>query len=167
MIDFILYYLGRLLLSIAPEGRFSTLNRFALRIMGAEVGSNVVIYSSIKLSRKLDLTVGERSFIGRASVFVGGAGSAVTIGSECDISDNVHFVTGTHEIDVAGRRTAGKGLSKDIIVGNGVWIGYNALILPGVTIGDNAIVAAGTVVYRDVVTRTLVAGNPMSTKRCF
>ena len=129
--------------------------------MGAKLGGKTVIYSSIKVARTIKLTVGAESFIGSRSIFTGGAGSSVSIGSHCDISDNVHFVTGTHEIDVIGKRTAGKGYAKNIFVGDGVWVGYDALILPGVTIGDKAIVAAGTVVHKNVAARTVVAGSPM------
>jgi acetyltransferase-like isoleucine patch superfamily enzyme len=45
-------------------------------------------------------------------------------------------------------------------IGDNVWIGRSAIILPGVTIGDNAVVAAGAVVTKDVEEATLVAGNP-------
>jgi len=85
----------------------------------------------------------------------------VSIGNYCDISDNVHFVTGTHEIATSGNHRAGKGYSKNIVVGDGVWIGYNSLILPGVTIGDKAIIGAGTIVHKQVPPNVVVAGNPM------
>jgi virginiamycin A acetyltransferase len=48
----------------------------------------------------------------------------------------------------------------DTIVGNDVWIGYEAVIMPGVRIGDGAIVAAESVVTRDVPPYGVVAGNP-------
>ncbi|MGW3202956.1 CatB-related O-acetyltransferase [Streptomyces sp. NPDC001135] len=48
----------------------------------------------------------------------------------------------------------------DTVVGNDVWIGYQALIMPGVRIGDGAIVAAGAVVTADVEPYTVVGGNP-------
>lgn len=161
MVDLFSFYVGRLLLSIAPEGLFPAWNRCALGLMGVTLGSRSVIYSSIRVSRKLNVSIGNETFIGSRSVFVGGARSSVTIGDHCDISDNVHFVTGTHEIDPVGKRTAGKGFAKDIFVGDGVWIGYNALILPGVTIGAKAIIAAGTVVHKDVAAETVVGGSPM------
>jgi virginiamycin A acetyltransferase len=47
-----------------------------------------------------------------------------------------------------------------IVIGNDVWIGANAIILPGVTIGDGAIVAAGAVVSRDVPPYAIVGGVP-------
>ena len=48
----------------------------------------------------------------------------------------------------------------DTIVGNDVWIGQNATILPGVHIGDGAIIGADSVVGSDVPAYTIVAGNP-------
>jgi virginiamycin A acetyltransferase len=48
----------------------------------------------------------------------------------------------------------------DTVVGNDVWIGYNAMIMPGVTIGDGAIIASGSVVTADVAPYTIVGGNP-------
>ena len=48
----------------------------------------------------------------------------------------------------------------DTIIGNDVWMGYEALIMPGVRIGNGAIVSARSVVVRDVPAYTIVGGNP-------
>jgi virginiamycin A acetyltransferase len=48
----------------------------------------------------------------------------------------------------------------DTVVGNDVWLGYGALVLPGVTIGHGAIVAAASVVASDVPPYAIVGGNP-------
>ncbi|MEE1789015.1 CatB-related O-acetyltransferase [Streptomyces sp. SP17BM10] len=48
----------------------------------------------------------------------------------------------------------------DTVVGNDVWFGYGATVLPGVRIGDGAIIAAGAVVTSDVDPYTVVGGNP-------
>ncbi|MFN4005910.1 MAG: CatB-related O-acetyltransferase [Chitinophagaceae bacterium] len=48
----------------------------------------------------------------------------------------------------------------DIVVGNDVWIGYNATIMAGVTIGDGAIIAANATVVKDVPPYAVVGGNP-------
>ncbi|MBM7495169.1 virginiamycin A acetyltransferase [Micromonospora luteifusca] len=48
----------------------------------------------------------------------------------------------------------------DTVVGNDVWFGYQATVMPGVRIGDGAIIAAGAVVTADVPPYTIVGGNP-------
>ncbi|MFK7972805.1 MAG: Vat family streptogramin A O-acetyltransferase [Bacteroidia bacterium] len=48
----------------------------------------------------------------------------------------------------------------DTIIGNDVWIGYNAVIMPGVNIGDGAIIATNATVVKDVPPYTIVGGNP-------
>ena len=52
-----------------------------------------------------------------------------------------------------------------VVIGNDVWIGYEAVILSGITIGNGAIVAARAVVTKDVAPYSVVAGNPAAHKR--
>lgn len=49
---------------------------------------------------------------------------------------------------------------RPVTIGENVWIGSGAIILPGITIGDHAIIGAGSVVTRDVASGVTVAGNP-------
>ncbi|KQQ86462.1 maltose acetyltransferase [Massilia sp. Leaf139] len=83
----------------------------------------------------------------------------VTIGDDTRIGPAVQIYTADHPRDPALRRS---GLESGIpvTIGNNVWIGGGAIILPGVTIGDDAIVGAGSVVTRDVPAGATVAGNP-------
>ncbi|WP_321018774.1 DapH/DapD/GlmU-related protein, partial [Eisenbergiella porci] len=46
------------------------------------------------------------------------------------------------------------------ILGNNVWIGGGAIILPGVTIGDNVVIGAGSVVTKDIPSNTIAYGSP-------
>lgn len=48
----------------------------------------------------------------------------------------------------------------DTIIGDGVWIGMRAMIMPGVHLGEGAVIAAGAVVTKDVAPYSLVGGNP-------
>lgn len=83
----------------------------------------------------------------------------VRIGNNVFIGPNVNMYTACHPINPEERRD-GVQWAEPITVGNDVWIGGNATILPGVTIGDNAVIGAGSVVTRDVKSNTVVAGNP-------
>lgn len=53
----------------------------------------------------------------------------------------------------------------DIVIGNDVWIGYEAVILAGVTIGDGAVIGSRAVVTKDVPPYTIVGGVPARTIR--
>lgn len=53
----------------------------------------------------------------------------------------------------------------DIIIGNDVWIGYEAVILSGVTIGDGAVIGTRAVVTKDIPPYTIVGGMPAKTIR--
>ncbi len=112
-----------------------------------------------------EIHIGDDTFIGRDCFFHSGIFHAdadpgsVTIGSRCDIAPKVTFLCGTHKMGGAARR-AGAALSKDIVVGDGVWIGSNATILPGVHIGSGSVVGAGAVVAKDVPDNSVVVGSP-------
>ncbi|MBM7424647.1 acyltransferase [Spongiibacter marinus] len=51
-------------------------------------------------------------------------------------------------------------ISKDVVIGDNVWIGSRVILLPGVMIGDGAIIGAGSVVSKGVDSMAIVAGNP-------
>ena len=83
----------------------------------------------------------------------------VSIGDDVLLGPGVQIYTVTHPLDAAQRKT---GLEKGVAVtiGNSVWVGGGAIILPGVSIGEGAVVAAGAVVTKDVPAYVVVAGNP-------
>lgn len=83
----------------------------------------------------------------------------VTFGNNVFIGPNVSIYTACHPLDPDERRTFVE-WAEPVTVGNDVWIGGGATILPGVTVGDGAVIGAGAVVTRDVPQLTLVAGNP-------
>ena len=81
----------------------------------------------------------------------------------CLIGPDVGIYTAGHRLQPEDRTLDGYGLP--ITIGDDVWIGGHSTILPGVTIGDGAVIAAGSVVTKDVDSRTLVAGNPAMIKK--
>ncbi len=82
----------------------------------------------------------------------------IRIGDNCLIGPNVGIYTTGHDIRPEDRYKTG--YARPITIGNNVWIGGHSCIMPGVIIGDGAIVAAGSVVTRNVASRTVVGGNP-------
>ena len=83
----------------------------------------------------------------------------VTIGDDCFIGPNVSIYTACHSTDPVERNTRQE-WAEPVTIGNNVWIGGSATILPGVTIGDNVTIGAGSVVVSDVPSNCVAVGNP-------
>lgn len=83
----------------------------------------------------------------------------VRIGNNVFIGPNVSIYTACHPLDSETRDKAIE-WSEPVTIGNSVWIGGSATILPGVTIGNNVVVGAGAVVTKDVPDNVVVGGNP-------
>jgi maltose O-acetyltransferase len=104
-----------------------------------------------------DISIGSGTFINYRCVFNTAGG--ITIGNNVDIAMDVSFVTSSHELGGPERR-AGAPRSAPIRVGDGVWVGARAVILPGVTLGAGSVIAAGAVVVHDCDPNTLYGGAP-------
>jgi maltose O-acetyltransferase len=85
--------------------------------------------------------------------------ATVTIGDDVQIGPNVQLLTPTHPV-AAGPRRAKWEAALPITIGDNVWLGGGAIVLPGVTIGDNTVVGAGAVVTRDLAADVVAVGNP-------
>jgi acetyltransferase-like isoleucine patch superfamily enzyme len=82
--------------------------------------------------------------------------NGIIIGDNLWDGPGIKIISANHDFKNLALHTPGK----PIVIGNNVWIGANAIILPEVTIGDNAIIGAGSVVTHDVEGNCIVAGNP-------
>jgi maltose O-acetyltransferase len=83
----------------------------------------------------------------------------IRIGARCQFGTAVQLLTEDRPRDVACR-SKGQEWGRPISIGDDVWIGGGAIVVPGVTIGAGAIVGAGAVVTRDVPPGATVAGSP-------
>lgn len=103
------------------------------------------------------ITVGARTFINYNLTALDVA--PITIGEDCQIGPNVQLLTPTHPVEPQPRRDRLEA-AKPISIGDNVWLGGGAIVLPGVTIGDNSVIGAGAVVTRDVPANSVAVGNP-------
>lgn len=103
-------------------------------------------------------------------------GDKLIIGKFCMIASDVTFImnganhltdaVSTYPFAIFGNGWEGSMEGKtypykgDTVVGNDVWMGYKATVMPGVKIGDGAIIATHSVVTKDVAPYTVVGGNP-------
>lgn len=103
------------------------------------------------------ITVGARTFVNYNLVALDVA--PISIGDDCQIGPNVQLLTPTHPVEPQPRRDKLEA-AKPISIGDNVWIGGGAIVLPGVTIGDNTVIGAGAVVSKDIPANVIAVGNP-------
>lgn len=131
--------------------------RAVLAQLLGESGEGVHIKPPLYVDYGFNITIGAGTFINYGLVALDVA--RISIGRGVQIGPNVQLLTPTHPLEPALRR-AGYEAAKPIVIGDNVWLGGGAIVLPGVTIGANSVVGAGAVVTRDVAPNVVVAGNP-------
>jgi len=128
-----------------------------LRELLAEAGDGAVIRAPFHCDSGYNIRIGAAVFFNFNCVVLDVV--AVTVGARTQIGPAVQIYTADHPRDPSLRRT-GAECGRPIRIGQDVWIGGGAIILPGVTIGDNAVIGAGSVVTRDVPAGSTARGNP-------
>lgn len=106
------------------------------------------------------LEIGESTSIGELNN-IRASGGRISIGKKCLISQHVSIVVANHSSE-KGKFIMDQpwSLKKNYItIGDDVWIGVGAIILPGVTIGSGAIIGAGSIVTKDVDENSIVYGS--------
>lgn len=131
------------------------------RIIGKAPGA-FVIESPFHCDYGYNIELGENFYMNVNCVILDEA--KVTFGDNVFVGPGCGFYTAGHPLDAA-RRNAGLEYAKPIAVGDNVWFGGNAVVLPGVTIGSNCVIGAGSVVCRDIPDNSLAVGNPCEVVR--
>ncbi len=104
-----------------------------------------------------DVVIGDHTRIGLHNTIIG----PVTIGSHVNLAQGITVTALNHNFEAPERRIDEQGVStQQVTIGDNIWIGANAVVLPGVTVGNHCVIAAGAVVTKDVPPHSLVAGVP-------
>lgn len=156
---------GRILIGRRTTVKKALLNAGAGTI---QLGDGVWLNDGVELSAMARISVGEGTTVQR-NVTINGD---VSIGCECLLAPNIFISSASHVHDrYAGvsireqeRRIAREDFlanyNKPIEIGDDVWVGANAVIMPGVKIGSHAVIGANSVVTRDVPVGAIVVGGP-------
>lgn len=134
-----------------PVERFSPSTMVNLHRGGKMIfGNRLRVHSGCRLSATpgAKLSIGDNTALNYNCILV--ARKSITIGRNCTFGPNVVVYDHDHDFRKSEVMNGSAFVERDIVIGNNVWIGANAIILKGVTIGDNAVIAAGTVVTKDV-----------------
>lgn len=162
--------------------KFSFANRGDPETIRLQIGEKCYINGSITLEREMGkIAIGDRTYIG--------GGVNIICALNIDIGSDVLMAWGITIVDHDSHSTRWQDRAEDVekwrvglleggtqrasqlknwdvvpmspvIIGNKVWVGFNAIILKGVRVGEAAVIAAGSVVTKDVPSYCVVAGNP-------
>lgn len=129
------------------------------RVLLKRIGRNPLIDYGVYFRYPGSIILGDNVSVNRGCQFytsIINREHTIEIGNNVAIGYNVHFYMAGHDY----RMLEMPDYSAPIRVGDNVWIGGGAVILPGVTIGDGSVIGAGAVVTKDVRPYTIVGGSP-------
>ncbi len=138
-----------------PDRRGSLATELA-SLLG-QVGAESFVEAPFHCAYGFNISLGARVYINAGCTILDTA--PVTIGDGTMIGPAVQIYCAQHATEPE-RRAQGYEVAYPVSLGQNVWIGGGAILMPGVTIGDAAIVGAGSVVLKNVGPGTTVVGNP-------
>lgn len=124
-------------------------------LIGQDIDEGFRLFPPFNTDYGQNIKMGKNVFINSGCCFQDQGG--IEIGNEVLIGQQVVIATINHDFNSEERSNMSL---EPVKIGNRVWIGAHATILPGVTIGSGAIIAAGAVVTKDVPENTVVGGVP-------
>lgn len=131
--------------------------RAMLEQLLGSIGEGTELRPPLYVDYGTNITIGARCFANFGLVALDVA--RITIGDDVQIGPNVQLLTPTHPVEPEPRRQKWEA-AQPITIGDNVWIGGGAIVLPGVTIGANTVVGAGAVVTKDLPADVVAVGNP-------
>lgn len=124
-------------------------------IIGRPIDPSTTVFTPFYTNFGQFIYLGKKVFINHACTFLDLGG--IVIEDNVMIGPKVNLISEDHPIDPLERKTL---TCRAVRICKNAWIGASATILPGVTVGENAVVAAGSLVNRDVLPNSVVAGVP-------
>ena len=132
----------------------------AYKARGAKIGDGCTLQTGVRIIGSRLVSLGDGVFVGRGSKIYTFE-QPVTVGNNVLIAESVKLITRNHRFDRVDTLIKDQGYhNAPVSLGDDVWIGFGAIVLPGVIVGNGAIVAAGAVVTKDVQPYSIVAGSP-------
>lgn len=138
---------------MSPQG-FYGWRRFLLKCFGANIGKNVIIRPTVKITYPWKVVIGENSWIGDDVVLY--SLGEIYIGKNAVISQKSYLCTGSHEYTKLDFPI----YNKKIVISDECWIATDVFVSPGVTIGKGSIIGSRSSVFKDMPEGWICYGNP-------
>jgi putative colanic acid biosynthesis acetyltransferase WcaF len=133
--------------------------RFLLRVFGAQLGRNVKIRSTARVTYPWRLTAGDNVWVGDDCVLYNLG--PITLGSNVALAHGVYLCTGLHNYT----RLEFPMYAKPIVIEDEVWLTNDVFVAPGVTIGRGSVVGARSTVFNSLPGGMVCFGTPAAAKR--
>ena len=131
-----------------------SLRNICYRAAGIKIGKGSTLHMWANFFEPKNITIGQGTIIGDHAFLDGRA--KLTIGNHVDIASSVLIYNSEHDLN----KNDFSAIAAPVEIGDYVFVGPRAIILPGVKVGAGAIIAAGAVVTRDVSPFKIVGGVP-------
>ncbi|CUJ88594.1 Maltose O-acetyltransferase [Ruegeria denitrificans] len=128
-----------------------------LQALFASTGSDCFLEAPFHCAYGVNIRLGQRVYFNAGCVVLDTA--PVRVGDGTMFGPHVQIYCAQHAKDPV-ERAQGLEIGLPVTIGQNVWVGGGAILMPGITIGDNATIGAGSVVTKDVVAEETVVGNP-------
>ncbi|WP_431801937.1 acyltransferase [Microbacterium sp. bgisy203] len=125
-------------------------------------GANVSMAPNVSFRNADRISIGAGTHIGEFSViWAGNSTGRVIIGDHCLFAPHVTLTASNYGIVRSATPIMDQPkVERDIVIGDGAWLGANVVVLAGVTVGEGAVIAAGAVVTKDVPAFAIAGGVP-------
>jgi len=131
---------------------FWSIRKFFFEVSGLKIGKRSKLHCGCRFFYPAGVEIGQGSIIGYRTFLDGRA--SLKIGRHVDIASEVMIYNSEHDVHSEDMRA----IEQPVEIGDYVFIGPRAIILPGVKVGKGAVIAAGAIVTKDVPEKGIVAG---------
>ena len=155
----------------APSTDLAARRSILAELLGS-VGEEVWIEPPFFVDYGAHTYIGDRTFVNVNCVFLDSA--EIRIGADVLLAPAVQLLTATHPLKAServpsaeerGSRSPYCTYARPITIGDRVWLGAGAIVMPGVTIGDDVTIGAGSLVTTDIPSGSLAFGHPCRVQR--
>ena len=128
-------------------------------LIGPDVALSAGMVPGQECISDIVVSIGDRCLIGRGSGIVGHF--SITIGNDVWTGHHVYITDQNHGYEDVSRPISQQSQpERAVVIGDGSWLGYGAVVLPGVTIGKHVVIGANSVVTHDIPDYSVAVGSP-------